>query len=126
MGARLQPNAKYQARAHLLDEMISMDPALAGPDPAERYGCSRRLLEEALAAFEACSGAKPHADVAANQTAVAASEALKRTVRPRSFGEATRTNTSIAAALWNERGKLCGVPGLKYEALARLMADVAR
>jgi tetratricopeptide (TPR) repeat protein len=124
--ARLQPaNAKYQARSHLLDEMISMDPALAGPDPGERYGRSRRLLEVALAAIEDCGAATSRVETA-NETAAAARAALKRTLRPRSFSDAISSNTSLAAALWNERGKLCGAPGLKYEAMARVMADVAR
>ena len=125
--ARLQPdNAGYQARARLLDLVVSMDPALAGPDAAERYKRSRRLLEEALAAFDACRVAKNPADAAANDTAVAAREALRRTLKPRSLSDAARAGTNLSATLWNERGKLCGAPGPKNEALARAMADVAR
>jgi len=125
--ARLQPdNTRYQARARLLDQVVSMDPALAGPDAAERYRRSRRLLEEALAAFDACHEANPRADVAGNQIAVAARQALTRALKPRSFSEAAGAETNLSTTLWNERGKLCGAPGPKYEALARAMADVAR
>jgi CIC family chloride channel protein len=125
--AHLQPgNGEYRERTHLLDEVISLDPSLAGLDAAERYRRSRRLLEEALAAFDACRAAKNRADAAPNETAVAARVALGRTLRPRSIGDATRTNTSLAAALWSERGKQCGAPGPNYEALARAMAQIAR
>ena len=122
--ARLQPgNVDYQARARLLDQVISMDPALAGLDAAERYRRSQHLLEAALAAFEDCLAAKPRADSAGIETVAAARSALKRTQKPRSFGEAALADTDLSATLWNERGKLCGAPGPKYEALARAMAN---
>jgi CIC family chloride channel protein len=122
--ARLQPgSAGYGARARMLDEAVSMDPALAGLNAAERYRRSRHLLEAALAAFEDCLAEKGRADGAANERAAAARAALRRTQRPRSFAEAVRADTNLSATLWNARGTLCGAPGPKYEALARAMAD---
>ena len=123
--AGLQPgNAEYQARVHLLDEVISMDPPLAGQDAAERYRRSRRLLEAALAAYEDCLTIKHQTDGAGNDSVAAARAALKR--KPRSFSEAARADTDLSATLWNEHGKLCGAPGPKYDTLARAIADVAR
>jgi len=122
--ARLQPgSAGFGARARMLDEAVSMDPALAGLNAAERYRRSRHLLEAALAAFEDCLAEKGRADGAANERAAAARAALRRTQRPRSFAEAVRADTNLSATLWNARGTLCGAPGPKYEALARAMAD---
>lgn len=125
--ARLQPgNPQYQARAQFLDEVVSMNPALPGLDAAERYKRSRRLLGTSLAAFDQCREEMRRENSAANQTAAAASAALKSVRRPRSLGEATRTDINLAAALWSERGKLCGAPGPKDEALARAITDASR
>jgi tetratricopeptide (TPR) repeat protein len=125
--ARLQPgNPQYQARAEFLDEVVSMNPALPGLDAAERYKRSRRLLGTALAAFDQCREEKRRENGAANETAAAASAVLKSLRRPRSLGEATRTDINLAAALWSERGKLCGAPGPKDEALGRAIADASR
>ena len=124
---RLQPgNPQYQARAQLLEEVVSMNPALPGLDVAERYKRSRRLLGTALAAFDQCREEKGRENSAANETAAAASAALKSVRRPRSLGEATRTDINLAAGLWSERGKLCGAPGPQDEALARAIADASR
>jgi CIC family chloride channel protein len=124
---RLQPgDAGYKARASLLDEAISMDPALPGLDRAERYRRSRKLLEAALAAFDKCRAAKTGFDASVNENAANAHAALRRSVKARSYREAAEVNTDLAAALWSDRRKLCGAPGPEYEALARVMADVAR
>jgi hypothetical protein len=125
--ARREPgDAQYQARARLLDQVISMDPAMARLDAAERYGRSRKLLEAALAAFDQCRAGTTGSDASTNESATNARAALRRSVKPRSYREAAGVNTDLAAALWGERGKLCGAPGPEYEALARAMADVAR
>ncbi len=126
--ARLRPgNSEYQARAQFLDEVVSMDPGLAGLDVAERYRRSRRLLEAALAAFDECRAGKTRENSGLNETAAAASAALKNTRRSRSLGEATRNDVTLAAALWSERARLCRAPAApKFDALARVITDAQR
>jgi chloride channel protein, CIC family len=125
--ARLRPgNTKYQERANLADQAISMDPAVDGLDAAERHRRSRRLLEAALAAFDQCPAAAAQTKGTASESAADARTALRRTLKPRSYRDATDVNIDLATALWSERGKFCGAPRPELEALARAITGVAR
>ncbi|MEO8657370.1 MAG: chloride channel protein [Bryobacteraceae bacterium] len=119
-------NTSYQARVEFLDSVISMDPGVRGLDAAERYLRSRNLVGAVLAAFEHC-----HAVSLVNQpdaggaTAETARRSLLRSVKPRSYGEATETNIEIATQLWSERMKLCGAPVASEIAVSRAVSEAS-
>jgi tetratricopeptide (TPR) repeat protein len=119
-------NATYQARAEFLDEIVSMDPAMRGLDPGQRYRHSRNLLDAALAALDRCRDASSaQATDLVHDAMDKARRALQRSAKPRSYNEATDANVELSRKLWNERAKDCGAPGPSEQALSRVIAELS-
>jgi CIC family chloride channel protein len=126
--ARREPrNAALQARARGLDEILSMDPAISGIGPAQRYLRSRKLLEAALAALERCHKppASPTPDPA-REPMDRARRILRPSAKPRSSSEAADGNIELARQLWSLRTQDCGAAGPQEQALSQAIEQVSR
>lgn len=119
--ARLAPdNAAWARSAEVCEQILSLDPSARRIPASERYQRSRRLLELVLAASEGCG-----ADQAADDTNQARKE-LASHIRPRSFGDATEGNVSLAIRLWDGRSAQCKAAPGADEPLAKVMELLTR
>lgn len=126
--AHLSPdNQTYAQRLQLTEHVISLDPALRGLPPFERYRRSRSLLQAALGAYDECAAGRskqPAAEVVALADAARKRLLDRRPVR--SYADASETNMNEAVQLWQIRVTVCGAPAPSEEALSRAIAAVTR
>jgi tetratricopeptide (TPR) repeat protein len=114
--ARLAPdNAVWARRAELCEQILALDPTIRRIPASERYKRSRNLVELALAALDQCG-----ADLAPDQATQARKELASR-ARPKSYGDATESNISLAEQLWGARSPQCKAASSVDEPLTKVM-----
>ncbi len=119
--ARLAPdNAIWARRADLCGQILALDPAARRIPVSERYKRSLNLLELALAALDQCG-----ADLAPDQAAQARKELASR-ARPKSYGDATESNISLAEQLWGARSAQCKAASSVDEPLTKVLELLSR
>lgn len=126
---RFNPNDEAaRERSELCDQIVAVDPTLRGLRSAERFRRSQRLVEAALHALDQCaaSNAGTVLPAPARELADTARKLLLRRRVPRSHGDATESNVSLAEQLWGSRVNLCGSSAGSDEALSRVVARLSR
>ncbi|MCC6390984.1 MAG: chloride channel protein [Bryobacterales bacterium] len=119
--ARLAPDhAIWARRAEVCEQILALDPLARRIPVSERYKRSRNLLELALAALDQCG-----ADLAPDQAAQARKELAGR-ARPKSYGDATESNISLAEQLWSARSPRCKAASSVDEPLTKVLELLSR
>ncbi len=118
--ARLSPlDASYRARLRLVDDILAMDPSLAGLAAAERVRRSLKLLEAAAAALDRrLAGRSGFDDLAA------LSKSAKRRLQSPAARVSSEANIATAEQLWEAANSVGGDSTPGDEPLNRLMAQL--
>jgi tetratricopeptide (TPR) repeat protein len=108
----------------LLESALALDPTARGLSLSQRYGRSRRLLEEALAAAQSCSAARSDAAASLGERIAAGRRELLRGAR--ASEEVIRSIVTLAEQLWSEGKKVCGTNGKQNAALELALQRAAQ
>jgi tetratricopeptide (TPR) repeat protein/CBS domain-containing protein len=111
-------------RLKICDQVLAMDPTMAGLRPGERYRRIQNLLSAVLTAQEQCQTSHPEIAVPGPlATAVdAARKQLAQHRRPASYADAADDNLSLVKQLWAARPQACKSPS--DDAAGRIMAHL--
>jgi tetratricopeptide (TPR) repeat protein len=109
----------------LVERVLALDPSVRGLSSRERYSRSLTLLQGTLGALEQCAVVDGPPPSMLRTTIDEAHKLLSARRPPRSFGDATEENVSLAERLWAGHRQSCKSAPVD-EALRRVLVRLAQ